>query len=109
MGVVVDFATSVRAKGKSCIQHHVYTKTYENTSIRVKFSVFLIKKILPKQNHSISAFPPPPQKKYGRILNSTQRYMMNTNVLDIHLFYSIPHASHILKLSSQKNWCRFMT
>lgn len=27
---------------------------------------------------------------------------MNTNVLDIHLFYSIPHASHILKLSSQK-------
>lgn len=52
---------------------------------------------------------PPTKKKYGRILNSTQRYMMNTNVLDIHLFYSIPHASHILKLSSQKNWCRFMT
>lgn len=58
MGVVVDFATSVRAKRKSCIQHHVYTKTYENTSIRVKFSVFLIK-ILPKQNRSISASPPP--------------------------------------------------
>lgn len=72
MGVVVDFATSVRAKRKSCIQHHVYTKTYENTSIRVKFSVFLIKKILPKQNRSISASPRF-EKKYGRILNITQR------------------------------------
>ena len=72
MGVVVDFATSVRAKRKSCIQHHVYTKTYQNTSIRVKFSVFLIKKILPKQNRSISASPRS-EKKYGRILNITQR------------------------------------
>ena len=63
MGVVVDFAISVRSKRKSCIQHPVYTKTYENTSIRVKFSVSSIKKILPKRNRSISASPPPPLKK----------------------------------------------
>ena len=101
MGVVVDFATSVRAKRKSCIQHHVYTKTYENTSIRVKFSVFLIKKILPKQNRSISASPPH-KKKYGRILNSTQRYMMNTNVLDIHVLFDSSCVTYIETFISEK-------
>ena len=102
MGVVVDFATSVRAKRKSCIQHHVYTKTYQNTSIRVKFSVFFYKEDFAKTKSLDQRLPPPPKKKYGRILNSTQRYMMNTNVLDIHLFYSIPHASYIETFISEK-------
>ena len=55
---MVDFATSVRAKRKSCIQHHVYTKTYENTSIRVKFSVFFNKEDFAKTKSLDQRLPP---------------------------------------------------